>query len=108
MIVRVTRSRIVPGREGQVLDVVRRLTTEFGRIPGLRAATFGRSMGDRGSILISITQWTDFEAIKAVYGEGWAKRSMLPGVEEFILQTTVEHFEATLDEVSAMVDDRRT
>jgi hypothetical protein len=107
VIVRVTRSRIQPGHEGQVLDVVRELTTSFGAIPGLVSATFGRSIGDRGSVLISITEWSDFEAIQAVYGDGWADRSLLPGVEPFILETTVEHFEATLDEVSATVDERR-
>jgi quinol monooxygenase YgiN len=107
VIVRVTRSRIQPGHEAEVLDVVRGLTTTFGAITGLRSAVFGRSIGDRGSVLISITEWADFEAILAVYGENWADRSLLPGVEPFILETTVEHFEATLDEVTAVVDERR-
>jgi hypothetical protein len=108
VIVRVTRSRIERGHEAHVLDVVRGLTAPFGAIPGLRAAMFGRSVGDRGSMLISITEWADLDAIKAVYGDGWADRSLLPGVEPFILETTVEHFEATLEEVSALVDERRT
>ena len=103
-----TRSRIQRDHEAQVLEVVRGLPAQFGAIPGLRAAMFGRSIGDHGSVLISITEWTDLDAIKAVYGDDWAERSLLPGVEPYIIETTVEHFEATLEEVSRVVEERRT
>ncbi|HEU0245086.1 MAG TPA: antibiotic biosynthesis monooxygenase family protein [Candidatus Limnocylindrales bacterium] len=106
MIVRVTRSRIKGGHEPEVLDVVRRLTGEMGAIPGLRAAMFGRSIASDGSWLLSITEWESVEAIQAVYGDRWAERSLLPGVEPYIVETTVEHFESTLEDVTAVVGER--
>ena len=66
MIVRLVRTRIEPGHEGRVLDVIRELTERFGAIPGLRAAMFGRSVGDEGSWLLAITEWDDVDAIRAV------------------------------------------
>ena len=105
MILRVTRSRVQRGAEGQVLDVIRRLTESFGPIPGLHAAYFGRSVDETASMsLIAITMWDDLDAIKRVYGPDWASRSLLPGVEEVILETTVEHFESTLDDVASFVE----
>ena len=76
-------------------------------IKGLHSASFGRAMQEDQMSLIAITEWESLEAIKAVYGEGWASRSILPGAEEYILETVVEHFESTLLELSALVEQRR-
>ena len=106
MIVRVVRLRIEPGHEPRVLDVIRDLTERFGAIPGLRASMFGRSVGDDASVLLAVTEWDDVESIKAVYGDSWATASLMPGVEDVILETTVEHFEATLEDISVLVEQR--
>jgi heme-degrading monooxygenase HmoA len=106
----VTRSRVVPGHEEHVIAVLREMTHGMGAsIKGLHSATFGRAMGDQdqGMSLVSITEWDSLEAIQAVYGDRWADRSILPGAEDYILETTVEHFESTLEDVSAIVDQRR-
>lgn len=103
MILRVARTRIKDGHDVDVLDVVRQLTSQFGAIPGLRSARFGRAVQAEGWLLISVTEWDSLAAIQAVYGNDWAERSLLPGVEEFILETTVEHFEGTLEDVTAIV-----
>jgi hypothetical protein len=109
VIVRVTRSRIIPGHEDQVVDVMRRLSASMGdSIAGLHSASFGRAMDDDQIMsFIAITEWDSVDAIKAVYGEAWASRSILPGAEEYILETIVEHYESTLDDVSEAVERRR-
>jgi antibiotic biosynthesis monooxygenase len=104
VILRVARTRIRDGHDVDVLDVVRQLTTQFGAIPGLRSARFGRAVQAEGWSLISVTEWESLAAIQAVYGDGWAESTLLPGVEAFILETTVEHFEGTLEDVTAIVD----
>jgi hypothetical protein len=93
-----------------VIGVLRGMTATMGAtIKGLHSATFGRAMDehDQGMSLVSITEWDSLEAIQAVYGERWADRTILPGAEEYILETTVEHFESTLDDVSEVVERRR-
>jgi hypothetical protein len=70
---------------------------------------FGRAMGPDGAMsLVAITTWESLDAIKAVYGDRWAERSILPGAEAYIIETTVEHFETTLDDLSAIVEQRRS
>jgi heme-degrading monooxygenase HmoA len=110
VILRVTRSRVIPGHEEHVLSIVRGMTAGMGAsIQGLRSASFGRVMHDheQGMSLVSITEWDSVEAIRAVYGDRWADSSILPGAQDYILETTVEHFESTLDDVSAEVERRR-
>ena len=104
VILRVTRSRMKDGHDVDVLDLVRQLTSQFGSVPGLRSARFGRAVQAEGWSLISVTEWDSLASIQAVYGHDWAERSMLPGVEQFILDTTVEHFEGTLEDVTAIVE----
>ena len=104
VILRVARSRIRDGHDVDVLDVVRQLTSQFGAIPGLRSARFGRAVQAEGWSLIAVTEWDSLSAIQAVYGDTWAESTLLPGVEEFILETTVEHFEGTLEDVTAIVE----
>jgi heme-degrading monooxygenase HmoA len=110
VILRVTRSRVVPGHEEHVIGVLRAMTASMGAsIKGLHSATFGRGMDDddQGMWLVAITEWESLDAIQAVYGDRWAERTILPGAEDYILETTVEHFESTLDDVSADVERRR-
>jgi heme-degrading monooxygenase HmoA len=109
VIIRVTRSRIIPGHEDQVIEVMRRLSASMGdSIAGLHSASFGRAMDDDQVMsFVAITEWDSIEAIKAVYGDAWADHTILPGAAEYILETTVEHCESTLEEVSAYVVRRR-
>ena len=81
VILRVARSRIKDGHDVDVLDVVRQLTVQFGAIPGLRSARFGRAVQAEGWSLIAVTEWDSLAAIQAVYGDGWAESTLLPGVE---------------------------
>ena len=109
MILRVTRSRVVPGREQQVLDILRQMTAGMGAsIQGLHSASFGRAMHEGQMSLVAITEWESLDALRAVYGEDWHGRSILPGAEEYILETVVEHFESTLEDISELVDQRRS
>lgn len=109
MILRVTRSRVIPGNEERVLNVLRTMSASMGdSIRGLHSAVFGRAMGpDERMSLVAITTWESVDAIRAVYGERWAERSILPGAEEYILETTVEHFEVALADLTDLVERRR-
>ena len=87
---------------------MRKLTAAMGAsIEGLHSASFGRAIDDQGMSFVAMTEWESLEAIQAVYGEGWAEQSILPGAEEYIVETTVEHFEATLEDISDQVERRR-
>jgi len=91
-----------------VFEVLRQLTAGMGAsIKGLHSASFGRAMQEDQMSLIAITEWETLDDLRAVYGETWASRSILPGAEEYILETVVEHFESTLEELSEMVEQRR-
>ena len=109
MIVRVSRLRIRDGHEARVLDAIRAMSATMGEPPGIRGAWFGRSIDDDGSWLVAITEWDDLEAIQAVFGnDTWMRGTMLLGLEDTITDTTVQHYEATLEDVSAMVERRRS
>jgi heme-degrading monooxygenase HmoA len=106
----VTRTRVVPGHEEHVLSILREMTAGMGAsIQGLHSAEFGRAMGDhdQGMSLVSITEWDSLDAIQAVYGDRWADHTILPGAEDYVLENTIEHFESTLEDVTAIVERRR-
>ena len=102
MILRVTRTRVIPGHENQVLEIVREMSTGMrDSVPGLRWVSFGRALdSDQVMSLVSVTLWDSLDALIAVMGDGWATGSILPGSEGYVLEMTVEHFETTLEEVS--------
>ena len=82
----------------------RQLTSQYGAIPACGRRGSARAVEAEGWLLISVTEWDSLAAIQAVYGDHWAERSLLPGVEQLILETTVEHFEGTLEDVTAIVE----
>ena len=106
MILRITRTRVRHGHEERVADVLRRMTASMGSIPGLRSAEFGRAFEEADMWFIAITRWDDIDAIRAVYGDSWPHSSILPGAEEYILETKVEHFETALEDVTETVESR--
>ena len=92
-----------------MFEVLRQMTAGMGAsIKGLHSASFGRAMQEDQMSLIAITEWETLDDLRAVYGERWAAGSILPGAEESILETVVEHFESTLEELSELVQRRRT
>jgi heme-degrading monooxygenase HmoA len=107
VIVRVSRLRIKEGHEARVLETIRAMSASMGTASGLRGAWFGRSIDDDGSWLVAITEWVDLDAIRAVFGsDSWMNGSMLPGLDDVILDTTVQHYEATLEDLSARIEAR--
>ncbi len=103
VILRVTRARVRPDHEGYVLEVLRKMTASMGAIPGLRSAEFGRALEDDVMWFVAITRWDSIDAIRAVYGESWLNATILPGSEDYILETKVEHFETALDDITELV-----
>jgi heme-degrading monooxygenase HmoA len=96
VILRLTRIRVRHGHEEQVFDVLRRMTASMGAIPGLRSAD--------DMWFVAITRWDSVDAIRAVYGDSWPYATILPGAESYVLETWVEHFETTLEDVTEIVD----
>ena len=88
---------------------MRRLSASMGAsITGLHSASFGRAMDDDQVMSFgAITEWDSVDAIKAFCGDAWASRTIMPGAEQYILETTVEHYESTLEDVSETVERRR-
>lgn len=106
VILRIARARVRHGHEEHVLDVLRQMTNAMGTIPGLRSAEFGRTLSGDDMWLVVITRWDDIDSIRAVYGDSWPSASILPGSEEYILDTVLEHFEVTLEELTEVVAQR--
>ena len=82
------------------------MTESMGPIPGLRSAEFGRALVDDVMWFVAITRWDSLDSIRAVYGETWLTASILPGSEDYILETKVEHFETALDDITDTVEAR--
>jgi heme-degrading monooxygenase HmoA len=106
VILRLTRIRVRHGHEEQVFDVLRRMTASMGAIPGLRSAEFGRALENDDMWFVAITRWDSVDAIRAVYGDSWPYATILPGAESYVLETWVEHFETTLEDVTEIVEVR--
>jgi antibiotic biosynthesis monooxygenase (ABM) superfamily enzyme len=106
VILRVVRTRVRRSHEQHVLDVMRELTASMGSIPGLRSAEFGRALLGEDMWFVAITRWDGIDAIQAVYGKTWSNTSILPGAEQYIEETLVEHFETTLDDLTEIVEER--
>ena len=106
MILRITRIRVRHGHEERVADVLRTMTASMGTIAGLRSAEFGRAFEGADMWFIAITRWDDIDAIRAVYGDAWPNASILPGAEDYIVDTKVEHFETALEDVTETVESR--
>lgn len=97
MIVRVTRARIKPNSEAAVFEILRDVSKGIERPPGMEALYFGRRMGARGNELISVTIWTDLDALRAAMGTSMEVAAFLPQLQPSLVEATVEHFETIVD-----------
>jgi heme-degrading monooxygenase HmoA len=64
VIVRVTRAKIQPNAEAEVFRILREVSTNSPRPPGMEAMPIGRRMRDGGNEFIAIGVWTDLEALR--------------------------------------------
>jgi heme-degrading monooxygenase HmoA len=104
VIIRVSRSRIRDGSEEQVMAIVRAAVSRADQPDGLEYAQMGRRLEDRSEMLVAVSVWRDLEALTAALGPDWHQVTTLPGLEEYIESSAVEHYEtiaAGLDELLA-------
>jgi heme-degrading monooxygenase HmoA len=93
MITRITRGRLAPNAEGQVFQLLRNAAAASVGIPGLHSMSLSRTVEDGQTILVAVTVWTDLAAMMALVGPDWQAPSWMPGVEEYVVSTTVEILE---------------
>jgi heme-degrading monooxygenase HmoA len=97
MIVRVTRAQIKQNSEPAVFEILRDASKGVSRPPGMEGLHIGRRMGVRANELISVTIWTDIEALRAAMGTSMEVAAFLPQLEPHLVGGTVEHFETVID-----------
>ncbi len=103
VIIRISRGRVRAGSEAEVFARLRNATEETGRPEGLEALFIGRHLTADGLELIAITAWSNIDALIRVLGEGWESPKWLAGVEEFVTNSTVEHWETAVDDFESFI-----
>ena len=104
MIVRITRARIRPHSEGHVFAVLRAATDGVPRPPGLEAMHIGRRMDNGGNELVSISVWTDMDALIATFGNDFAEPTFMPALDAYLLEASIELFETVVDSFEDLAD----
>ena len=93
MIVRVSRGRVRRGDEAEVFGLLRQSVGGSARPNGLEAFVIARRMVEGQLELVAITTWRDFDSMVAVMGSDWQTPSWLPGLEELVESSSIEHLE---------------
>jgi hypothetical protein len=93
VIVRVSRGRIRRGGEAEVFDLLRGSVGASPRPKGLEAFVIARRMIEGQLELVAMTTWRDFDSMVAVMGNDWQTPSWLPGLEDLVESSSVEHLE---------------
>jgi hypothetical protein len=103
LIIRISRGRIRSGAEAEVFSRLRAASDGTGRPEGLEALFIGRHLTADGLELIAITAWSDVDALIRVLGPGWESPKWLAGLEDLVTHSTVEHWEAAIDDIESFV-----
>jgi hypothetical protein len=93
VIVRISRGRVRPGGEAEVFDLLRKSVGAAPRPHGLEAFVIARRMIEGQLELVAMTTWRDFDSMVAVMGKDWQTPSWLPGLEDLVESSSVEHLE---------------
>jgi hypothetical protein len=101
VIIRISRGRIRPGTEAEVFSRLRG-ASEAGRPDGLEAFFLGRHLTADGLELVAITVWRDIETLIGIMGDGWESPKWLPGLEELVTNSSVEHLETAVEDFESL------
>jgi hypothetical protein len=93
VIVRISRGRIRRGGEADAFDLLRGSVGASPRPQGLEAFVISRRMMEGQLELVAITTWRDFDSMVAVMGTDWQTPSWMPGLEDMVESSSVEHLE---------------
>ena len=93
MIVRVSRGRIRRGDEAEAFAMLRDSVGASENPDGLEAFVIARRMIEGQLELVAMTTWRDFDSMVAVMGPDWQTPSWLPGLEDLVESSSVEHLE---------------
>jgi hypothetical protein len=103
LIIRISRGRVRAGSEAEVFARLREATQGAGRPEGLEALFIGRQMTSDGLELIAITAWSDADALLRVMGPGWESPRWIAGIEAFVTNGTVEHWETAVEDFESFI-----
>jgi hypothetical protein len=92
MITRITRGVLDRNNEAQVFEFLRTSAAARPPVPGLLAFSLNRTMQDRSVVLVSVSLWTDIDAMAASLGPKWHEPSW-PGLNEYLTEASVEILE---------------
>ena len=105
MLLRIFRARLRPGREEQAIGVMRGVSEQLARAPGLQSIHLARRLDDDVEAVEIVSVWRDADALAATLGPRW-QHPYLPGnLAELVDGPTVDHMETIFDHVAALDDD---
>ena len=93
MIVRVSRGRVRRGDEAEVFAMLRDSVAASTHPDGLEAFVIARRMVEGQLELVAMTTWRDLDSMIAVMGPDWHTPSWLPGLQDLVESSSVEHLE---------------
>ena len=96
MITRITRGTLRPNTEGRVFEVLRDATRASPRPPGLLGVSISRHVTGKVTELVAVSIWSDVDAMVAVMGDKWREPAWLPGLSEFMIDSTLEILETVM------------
>jgi hypothetical protein len=93
LIVRISRGRVRRGAEAEAFGILRGSVDGTALPDGLEAFVIARRMTEGQLELAAMTTWRDLESMVVVMGRDWHTPSWLPGLEELVESSSVEHLE---------------
>jgi hypothetical protein len=92
MITRITRGVLDRNNEAEVFEYLRTTAAARPPVPGLLGFSLNRTMQDKSVILVSVSYWTDLDAMAKSLGPKWHEPSW-PGLNEYLSEASVEILE---------------
>jgi hypothetical protein len=100
MITRITRGVLDRNHEAQVFEFLRTSAAARPQLPGLVGFSLNRILQERAVILVSVSYWTDMDAMTAALGPNWQRPSW-PGLNEYMSEASVEILETVAASMTA-------
>lgn len=94
MIIRIYRAHVRPGASDEYEKVIEQALPKLQTFDGLLNLQLGRPLPGAEPEFVMVSTWFDKESLIGFTGPEWEKPAPLPGEAEFILDSTVEHYES--------------
>ncbi len=94
MLIRVHRCRVVPGREWEFNQGIRKSAIPLvAKIEGIDYSSFGRRLHGTEHRFINVTIWRDLESVREYSGQDEHSRLIFDGESDLILDDEIEYYE---------------